>query len=213
MKIALIGATGAVGSRLLAEALRRRHTVTAIARAPVKLSPKAGLTVTKGDATDEAGLAGLLRGHDVVFSAFNGQRGSPDYRESVGKVYQAILSATKKAGVKRLLVVGGAGSLEAAPGVLLVDTPGFPPEHRTEAHTFVDVLDMLRKESDLEWSLLSPAAFLAPGQRTGKFRLGGDRLLTDANGESRISMEDFAIAFLDEAERPRHLWRRFTVAY
>jgi len=213
MKIALIGATGNAGSRILAEALRRGHPVTAIIRNPAKLSPKAGLTIKQADASNETALADALRGYDVVISAYNAKRGSADFREAVLGGYQAIMNATKKAGVKRLLVIGGAGSLEVAPGLPLVQTPGFPEAYKTEALAFAEVLEMLRKVAVLEWSFLSPSALFVPGERTGRFRLGGDQLLTDAKGESKISMEDFAIAMLDEAEKPQHLRRRFTVGY
>jgi len=213
MKLALIGATGMVGSRLLAEALNRGHQVTAIVRDPGKLSARSGLRVVKGEATDAAGLAPQLKGHEAVVCAYNGERGSPTYRESVLAAYEAIVSATKRADVKRLVVVGGAGSLEVAPGKRLVDTPDFPAAHKTESQTFTTLLDTLRNENALDWTLLSPAAYLFPGERTGHFRLGGDRLLVDAKGDSKVSVEDFAIALIDEVENPKHVRRRFTVAY
>jgi putative NADH-flavin reductase len=213
MNLALIGATGMVGSRLLAEALNRGHHVTAIVRDPGKLSPRNGLTLVQGDATDATALASLLKGQDAVLCAYNGQRGSPKYRESVLSAYDSIVRATKSAGVKRLIVVGGAGSLEVAPGKRLVDTPNFPPEYKVEAQTFSDLLDTFRKESALDWTLVCPGAYLFPGDRTGNFRLGGDQLLANAQGESKVSAEDFAIGVLDEVEKPKHIRRRFTVAY
>jgi len=212
MKIALIGATGSVGTRLLAEALRRGYQVTAIVRDPAKLSSREGLTVIRGDAAQEGALAALLKGHDAVLSAYNGRRGSPGYTDEVLTGYRAIINAARIAGA-RLLVVGGAGSLDAAPGLRLIDTPNFPEAYKTEALAFAELLDALRKETSLDWTLLSPSALLVPGERTGKFRLGEDRLLTDAGGESRISMEDLAVALIDEVERPRHVRRRFTVGY
>lgn len=213
MKIAMIGATGSVGTRLLTEALRRGHKVTAIARDPAKLSSREGLTVVRGDAALEGNLAALLKGHDAVLSAYNGRRGSAKYTEEVLRGYNAIVGASRFAGVKRLLVVGGAGSLDAAPGLRLVDAPNFPEAYKTEALAFAELLETLRKETALEWTMLSPSALLMPGERTGKFRLGEDRLLTDAAGESRISMEDLAVAMLDEVEQPRHVRRRFTAGY
>ena len=203
MKIALIGATGNVGSRLLAELLRRGHEITGIARHPERLQPQPHVIVKRGDANDEQGLAKLLIGHDAVISAGRFVSVNP----------RSLIAAVKMAGVKRLLVVGGAGSLETEPGVQLVDTPGFPEEHKSEAQAGRDLLNMLRGEKELNWTFLSPSAIFVPGERTGKFRLGADQLLTGKDGESRISMEDFAIAFSDEIESPRHPRQRFTVGY
>ena len=203
MKIVIIGGTGNVGSRIAAEALRRGHSVTAIARHPDKLRPVANLTLKRGDVADPSGLAGLLTGHDVVISAVRFEHLNP----------ATVIAATKQAGVKRLAVVGGAGTLEVAPGVQLVDAPNFPEAYKAESLGGRRFLDALRKETELDWTFLSPSAEFAPGQRTGKFRLGKDRLLTLPTGESRISMEDFAIAMLDEVETPRHVRERFTVGY
>jgi len=125
----------------------------------------------------------------------------------------ALIAAVQSAGVKRLLVVGGAASLEVAPGKALLDTPDFPPAYRPEATAGLKFLKALRNEKTLDWTFLSPSAEFAPGERTGKFRLGDDRLLVDANGKSHISMEDFAIALVDELEHPKHIRRRFTVGY
>ena len=213
LKLALIGATGAAGGRLLKEALRRGHDVTAVLRDPKKLAPRAHLTTAPGDVCDAAGLAAALRGADVVVSAFNAKRGAPDYRDALLAGYRGIVAAAKQAGAKRLLVVGGAGSLEAAPGVRLMDTPGFPPEYKTEAAAMKDVLDLLSGERELDWAYVSPSALFSPGKRTGKYREGGEQLLVDAAGKSRISMEDYAIALLDEAENPRHHRTRYTVGY
>lgn len=203
MKVALIGATGNVGSRILAEALRRGHAVTAIARNPGKLKPQAGVTPQAGDVNNPAQLKGLIAGHDAVVSAVRFQLLKP----------RALIAALKEAELKRLLVVGGAGSLEVDSGVQLVDTEGFPPAYKSEALPGRDFLNLLREEKELEWTMLCPSAEFVPGERTGKFRLGGDRLLTMPNGESKISMEDFAIALIDELERPRHVRARFTVGY
>ena len=203
MKVALIGITGRVGSRLAAELLKRGHAVTGIARNLDKVEARAGLTVKRGDATAASTLAPLLAGHDAVMSASRFQTSDP----------AALIDAVKKAGVKRLLVVGGAGSLEVASGKALKDTPDFPPAYKPEASAGSEFLTALRREAVLDWTFLSPSAEFAPGERIGKFRLGGDQLLVDENGKSRISMEDFAIAMVDELERPTHSRRRFTVGY
>jgi hypothetical protein len=206
MRIALIGATGYTGSRILAEALARGHTVTAIARNVAALQPHPALACISLDVHDADALAASLAGHDAVVSAFNPAKDS-------GGGTAAIVAATRQAGVARLLVVGGAGSLEVAPGQLLVDQPDFPAAWKEGALKTAAFLATLRQEEGLEWSFLSPAARLSPGQRTGVYRVGGDQLLRDATGESRISCEDLAVAMLDEVERPRHARRRFTVAY
>ena len=161
----------------------------------------------RGDATRPAELASLIAGHDAVISAFNpGKDGS-------GTGAGSIIEAVKRSGVGRLLVVGGAGSLEIAPGKRLVDQPDFPAQWKHGALRTAAFLEQLRGETEFDWAFVSPAALLAPGERTGAYRLGGDQLLTDSNGESRISLEDYAVAMLDEVERPRHHRERFSVAY
>ena len=202
MKIAVLGATGRVGSRIIAEALRRGHAVTGIARDPEKLAPAERLTRRAGDALSP-GLADLLRGHDVVVSAMR----------FANVPAGAVIQAVTQAGLRRLVVVGGAGSLQVAPGVQLVDTPQFPAAYRPEANAGRDFLNTLKQERALDWTFLSPSASFEPGERTCSFRLGGDQLLVDASGKSRISMEDYAIALLDEIETPRHVRQRFTVGY
>ncbi len=203
MKVALIGITGRVGSRLADELLRRGHQVTGIARQAADVAPRQGLTVRQGDAAAPAALAPLLAGHDAVISA--GRFVSMDAA--------ALLAAVKEAGVPRLLVVGGAGSLEVAPGRALIDTPEFPAAYKPEASAGARFLQTLRGETAVDWTFLSPAALFEPGTRTGQFRLGGDQLMADAAGNSHISMEDYAIALVDELETPRHSRRRFSVAY
>lgn len=203
MKIALIGASGNVGSRVATEALSRGHQVTGIARHPERIAAKAGLTAVRGDAASPESLSRALADHDAVVSSTRFQ----------GSDARVLLSAVRKSGVKRLLVVGGAGSLEVAPGRALIDAPDFPPAYKPEASAGRDFLNVLRGEKDLDWTFLSPSAFFAPGERTGKFRVGGDALLVGADGMSRISMEDYAIALVDELETPRHPRRRFTVGY
>lgn len=203
MKIALIGATGFIGSRLLAELVSRGHNVSAITRNPGKVPAQAGVTPVQGDVFDKAGLAALLGGHDAVISAVHFTQSDP----------AGLIAAVRQSGVKRYLVVGGAGSLEVAPGLKLFDTPDFPAIYLDEAKAGGAFLDLLKQENGLDWSFLSPAAVIAPGERTGKFRLGGDQLLVDAEGRSAISAEDFAIALVDELEKPAHSRQRFSVAY
>ncbi len=202
MKIALIGVTGRVGLRLTTELLARGHAVTGIAR-HVPADVRAGITILQAEATDTDVLEPLLVGHDAVISA----------ARFVTSDANALISAVNAAGVKRLLVVGGAGSLEVAPGKALLDTDGFPEAFRAEAKAGAFFLERLRSEPDLDWTFLSPSADFAPGVRTGHFRLGGDQLLSDATGKSHISMEDYAIAMVDELERPAHSRQRFTVGY
>lgn len=206
MKVALIGITGRVGTRVATELLQRNHTVTGIARNPERVEAEQGLTVVKGDAADPAVLAPLLAGHDAVISA--GRFASMDAHK--------LIDAVKRAAVPRLLVVGGAGSLDVAPGKALIDTPEFPEVYKAEAsagRVFLQVLRAEAKDAPLNWTFLSPSALFEPGERTGKFRLGGDALLVDANGKSWISMEDYAIALVDELERNQHPHARFTVGY
>ena len=213
MKIALIGATGFVGSAILKEALERGHDVTAIVRHPDKLQAHPKLHAKKGDVYSADEVARLVSGHDAVISAFNPGWNDPEIYNHQVKGTESIIKGVKQAGVKRLLFVGGAGSLEVKPGVQSVDLPQFPAEYKQGALATRDALNMLRKETSLEWSFLSPSADLSPGQRTGKFRLGKDQLLKDAKGESRVSVEDYAVAMLDEVERPAHIRQRFTVGY
>jgi uncharacterized protein len=213
MKIALIGATGFVGAVILQEALNRGHEVTAIVRNPEKLQAHPKLHAQKGDIYNEDEVARCVAGHDVVISAFNPGWSNPGIYDQQVKGTRAIINGVKKAGIKRLLFVGGAGSLEVKPGVQSVDLPGFPAEYKQGSLATREALIMLRQETGLEWSYLSPSADLFPGQRTGQFRLGTDQLLKDANGESRISVQDYAMAMIDEAEKPTHIRRRFTVGY
>ena len=203
MKIALIGATGFIGSRLLDEAVQRGHQVTAIVRQPEKLPTRPGVTSQRGDVFDPASLAKLLAGHDVVISAVHFSQSDPE----------KLITAVKNSGVKRYLVVGGAGSLQVAPGVDLIDTPQFPAEYKVEAGKGRDFLVRLRQETVLDWTFLSPSALIQPGTRTGTFRLGTDQLLVAADGSSSISAEDYAVALIDEVEKPKHSRRRFTVGY
>jgi len=202
MKVALIGASGQAGSRILTELIGRGHQVTAIARNPDRIVGGAGVTVVQGDVADKAGLTDLIRGHDAVVSSVRFTASDP----------HILIDAVRASGVKRYLVVGGAGSLEVAPGVKLIDTPQFPDAYKPEASKGAEFLDLLRQTQDLDWTFLSPSALFVAGERTGKFRLGEDQLLGNEGG-SRISFEDYAIALVDELEKPAHVRRRFTVGY
>lgn len=202
-KIAIIGATGRAGSQLLEEALRRGHSVTAIARQASKLGNRPGVTTRDVDVADAAALQAALSGHDVVLSAAHFSTIPAS----------AIIDPVKRAGVKRLLVVGGAGSLLLPGGGKVIDSPGFPEEYKAEASAGGVYLDTLRQEPELDWSFLSPSAEFVEGPRTGTFRLGQDDLLVSAEGRSWISFADFAIALLDEVEKPAHSRQRFTVGY
>src|ERR1700722_13424614 len=203
MKIALVGATGTVGTRLVAELTRRGHQVTAISRHPETLQAQAAVSQVSGDVQNEKSLAPVLTGHDVVMHSV----------KFLSTNVSKIITATKAAKVPRLLVVGGAGSLEVSPGLTLVNTPDFPAEYKPETLAGVELLNVLRGEKELDWTFLSPSYFLTPGERTGKFRLGTDELLVAADGQTRISTEDFAIALVDELEQPKHSRQRFTVGY
>ncbi|MDD0841745.1 NAD(P)-dependent oxidoreductase [Pseudomonas sp. Gutcm_11s] len=213
MKLALIGATGYVGAALLEEALNRGHQVTALVRHPEKLPSHEHLTGLRADVHDVAGLTEQLRGHNAVLSAFNPGWGEADIRAQFIAGSSAINAASKAAGVRRLLVVGGAGSLYVAPGLQLIDTPDFPAEYKEGAEGARQALNQLRDEQDLDWTFLSPAALLQPGPRTGQFRLGGEQLLMNGDAPGHISVADLAVALLDETERPQHIRQRFTVAY
>ncbi|GIZ11535.1 NAD(P)-dependent oxidoreductase [Pseudomonas sp. NCCP-436] len=213
MKIALIGASGYVGAPLLQEALNRGHQVTALVRQPQRLAPHPQLAAQQADVHDTEVLTEQLRGHDLVISAFNPGWGLADIREQFIAGSRSIIEACQRAGVRRLLVVGGAGSLYVAPGVQLIDTPDFPAQYKEGAEGARQLLTILQNEQELEWSFLSPAAQLVPGPRTGRFRLGRDELLMNGDKPGSISVADLAVALLDEAEQPQHVRQRFTLAY
>ena len=214
MKLALIGPTGQVGRHLLDEALRRGHAVTALSRHPEKLAARPGLTVVKADVYDAAQVASAVAGHDAVLDAFNPGWGDPAIRANFTKGTAAILDGVKQAGVKRIVVVGGAGSLFVAPGTQLVDTPGFPAEWKEGASGAREALKTLQGETALDWTFISPPVFLElhGGARTGAYRLGGDEVLMDGDKPAGISVEDLAVAILDEVEKPAHIRKRFTAA-
>ena len=200
--VALIGASGRVGTRILKELTSRNHTVTGIARHPENIVKLDGVTPVEGDVHDKQSLSSLLKGHDAVISAVRFLDSDP----------QEFVQAVRDAGVMRYLVVGGAGSLEIAPGKRLIDQPDFPEEYRSEASKGAEFLDYLKTVKVLDWTFISPSALFIPGERTGKFRLGKDQLLSTDAGSS-ISFEDFAIAMVDELEKPAHIRKRFTVGY
>jgi uncharacterized protein len=203
MKIAVTGASGRAGSEITAELARRGHSVTAIARNPEQIATLPNVTPTKGDVFDQAAMAALWTGHDAAVSSVHFLASDPD----------KLIGAARDSRVARYLVVGGAGSLEVAPGVRLVTTPGFPAAYKAEAEKGAAFLDLLRQQKDLNWTFLSPSALFFEGPRTGRFRLGTDQLLTAADGKSSISFADFAVALADEIERPAHPRQRFTVGY
>ena len=202
MRVALIGASGNAGSRILSELVIRGHSVAAIVRNPDAVPKLANVKAKKGDVYDQAGLAELLQGHDAVISSVHFTASDP----------AKLIAAVRESGVKRYLVVGGAGSLEVAPGLKLIDALDFPEAYRSEATAGAAFLDRLRQDQDLDWTFLSPSAMFVPGERTGVFRLGLDQLIANEAGSS-ISFEDFAIALVDELEKPTHIRRRFTVGY
>ncbi len=202
MNIAIIGATGNIGRRILAEALSRGHAVKAIVRpeSREKLKGESSVTIAEGDIFDEVELAGVLDKDDVVISAYGPGNKTQGFVEGV----RAQLDAVRRSGAKRFIMVGGAGSLQVKPGLQLMDVPDFPDR---------DALQMLREVEDVNWTNVSPSLSIESGERTTKYRLGTEDLLTDKNGDSRISIEDFAMAILDEVEQPSFEKKRFTVGY
>lgn len=202
VSVAVVGASGQVGSRILKELAQRGHKVTAIARQPESIPDLPNVSVVKGDITDTQAFIDTLTGHQVVVSAVKFAQVSP----------ATLIDAVKASGVARYLVVGGAGSLEVAPGQLLIDQPNFPEAYKAEARAGLDFLNRLREEKTLDWTFVSPSALFEAGERTGNFRLGRDTLLSNEQG-SRISYEDYAIALVDEIENPTHSRQRFTVGY
>jgi len=204
MKVALIGISGRVGSRIAHELLRRGHAVVGVARRIDDMSPQKNLTLVAGDGKQAQPLAPQIKGCDALISAA---------RFSDGPTADDVLTLVKAAGIERLLVVGGAGSLEVAPGKRVLDTPDFPDSYKPEASAGAIFLARLQQEQEVDWTFLSPSAEFMPGQQTGHFRLGHNQLLVDSQGKSWISMEDYAIAMADELEKPQHARQRFTVGY
>jgi uncharacterized protein len=211
VKIVIFGAGGMLGSRITDELLRRGHTVKVVVRASSKPSAARPRTVSViAEVTNPTSVSEAVRGADAVVSAIGPGPGE-DPSVILGAA-RGLLNGLRKAGVGRLVVVGGAGSLEVGPGVQLADTPEFQASWKPVAEAHRAALEIYREEPNLEWTVVAPAAMIAPGARTGHYRAGGDQLLVDAKGESRISAEDYAVAIADEVETPRHIRRRFAVA-
>jgi len=216
MKIALIGATGFVGKALLEELLARGHEVTALARDPAKLQPRPHLQVAKADVLDADEVRAAVAGADTVISAYNAGWANPDLYNEFLRGTRAIVAGTKAAGVKRYIVIGGAGSLYAPDGTQLVDSPNFPAAIYPGASAARDALTELRNETSLAWTQLSPPVAFHPGsptERTGKYRVGSDTPLSTGEGPGTISAADLAVAVVDELEAPQHIGKRFTVAW
>ncbi|MFJ5305333.1 NAD(P)-dependent oxidoreductase [Streptomyces sp. NPDC088350] len=211
MKLVLFGATGMVGSRIATEASARGHQVLAVSRSGQ--SPVPGVTAAAADAADREKVAELARGADAVASACVPPRDGGDPRGPFLALNEGLVAGVRAAGVERLMVVGGAGGLEVASGQVLSEQPGFPEAYLPEARAHRDVLAYYRTLDDLDWTYVSPAAEIAPGRRTGRFRVGGDRFMTDDQGRSFVSAEDYAVAFVDELEQHAHPRDRMSVAY
>jgi putative NADH-flavin reductase len=210
MKVALYGATGAAGSRILKELVSRGHHVTAIVRDPAKLAPSgATVRVKQGDLSDSKSIAAAIGDVEAVISAYGPPKN--DLEALVGVTERQVEALKGKAGV-RLIVVGGAGGLNIAPGLAMVDSQFMPEPFKPIARAHVNAFNVL-KASSIDWTYFAPAAFFEPGQRTGEFRLGKDDLIANAQQESRISMEDYAVALVDELEKSRHRRQRFTIGY
>lgn len=208
MNIAVVGASGTIGQQITLEALVRGYTVTALVRQPTHFPithPR--LTVARVDLFDPASIAGAITDTAAVVNATGDH--SADVHTFFVRSTQALIDGVQRAGGKRLIVVGGAGSLDVTPGVQLADTPAFPAQFRPTAWAQRDALTMYRA-SMIDWTFFSPSALIAPGKRTGQYQLGTDQLLRNAQGDSYISVEDYAVALLDEIEEPHFIRRRFT---
>jgi uncharacterized protein len=209
MNVVVYGATGNSGKEIVKELLSRGHTVTGVARNVSSLKAEKGLTVKTDDLSKVDAIAAVIKGADAVVSAY---APPPDNVDALIGVTEREIAAVKKAGAKRLLVVGGAGLLEVAPGVTLIKSGYLPAEYLPIATAHEKALGVLRA-SDINWTYLSPGAYFVPGERTGKFRLGTKELVSDAKGESKISFADYAIALVDEIEKPAHERGSFSVGY
>jgi uncharacterized protein len=214
-KIVLIGASGFVGSAILEEGLRRDHNITAVVRHPERITAiHKNLTVKAVDVSFIEKATDVFRGADAVISAYNPGWRNPDIATETTRVYRTILEAVKESGVKRFLVVGGAGSLFVSSGKRLMDSGVMPEAFLPAVRALANVyLIDLKAEMNIDWVFFSPAGNLEPGQRTNKFRLGKDDMIVDSNGESRISVQDYAVAMIDELEKPAHHRERFTIGY
>lgn len=214
VKVLLFGASGNIGRAIAQELLSRGHEVTGVTRRGVVDGlAHEHLTTVSGDATDPAVVASLADGHDAVASAVGPAVGRENDRDTIVGAARALIEGLRKAGVARLVTIGGAGSLEVAPGKRVVDSPNFPEMWRANAEAQIEALGLFREVEDLKWTYISPAAHIGEGPRTGAFRVGGDQLLRDAEGNSDISYADYAVAFVDELERGTAIRRRISVAY
>lgn len=216
MKVALIGASGFVGTAVLNELVQRGHQVTAIARNTGKIKKQAGVTVVEADALNAKQLAAAVEGNDAAVSTYNAGWTNPDLYNAFLAGSRSVQEAVKASGVKRFIVVGGAGSLYIAPDVQLVDTAQFPAEWKPGALAARDYLNYIKEEKELDWTFLSPAIEMhqgTAGVRRGTYRVGKDEPVFDENGKSVASVEDIAVAIVDELEHPKHIKERFTIAY
>ena len=213
--VVLIGASGFVGKAILNELLERGHKVTAVVRNPEKIDVENdNLIKVKADVSSAENVAAVADGFDTVISAYNPGWKNPNIAEDTLTVYPSILEGVKQAGVKRLLCVGGAGTLYAEPGVMVMNTGALPEEIMPAVKALGDFyLNTLKNENNIDWVFFSPAGIIEPGERTGKFRLGKDDLIVNDNGESKISVEDYAVAMVDELENEAHHKERFTIGY
>lgn len=213
--VVLIGASGFVGTAILNELLSRGHKVTAVVRNPEKINvSNSNLEIVKTDVSDTNVMAEICRGKDAIISAYNPGWANPNIYEETLRNYPLILEAAKRSGVKRLLCVGGAGTLFCAPGLRVVDSGTIPDAIMGGVKSLGEFyLNTLMNEKNIDWIFFSPAGSLEPGKCTGKFRLGKDDLIVDENGISHISVEDYAVAMVDELENPKHHYERFTIGY
>ncbi|MCD8262164.1 MAG: NAD(P)H-binding protein [Bacteroides sp.] len=214
-KIVLIGASGFVGSAILKEALGRGHEVKTVVRKPESITiqhPK--LEIVRADVSSVEAITEVTKGYSTVISAYNPGWKNPDIYQETLRNYPNILEGVKKAGVKRLLIVGGAGTLFVAPGLRVVDSGVIPAEIMGGVRSLGEFyLNTLQNEKEIDWVFFSPAGNLTPGERTGKFRLGKDDLIVDTRGNSTISVEDYAVTMVDELENPHHHQERFIIGY
>jgi putative NADH-flavin reductase len=212
MNIAVIGATGRIGQRIVAEALQRGHHVTAFTSQAAKIPAEKGKAAWKtADVMDPVSVAQAMEGQDVLISSYGPAMGADP--KPIATAAEVLLKAAETHPKVRVIMVGGAGSLEVAPGKTVIDAGMIPAEYIAIPIAHKHALETLKKNSTAQWTYFSPAAMIQPGVRTGKFRLGGDQLIVGENGKSEISMEDYAVAMIDEAERPQHLRKRFTIGY
>ncbi|MGH8782009.1 NAD(P)-dependent oxidoreductase [Paraburkholderia sp.] len=216
MKVALIGSSGFVGKHVQKELLHRGHEVTVLVRKSGGIEPQPGLNVVTGDAYSSGSVAGAVKGHDAVVSAFNPGWNDPELFDNFIRGNEAIVRGVEASGVRRLVIIGGAGSLFVAPGVQLVDTESFnehvPANIVPGARAARDALNTMRSNTTLDWTFVSPPAFLEEGERTGTYRLGEENLLMDGDKPAGIPVADLAVAVVDELETPRHIKARFTAA-